>query len=140
MHYPRPVSSNAANAMRNSSLARALRGDEDVAVSAARSSPPIQKAYAAIQSRANEKHRQINEAIMSVLEQQLGIELPGLDFEHEPFPASDRELRADVWCQPGDRPLAVEFTHRSSRSATPAVAASYVLQKIEDHARDYGLI
>lgn len=139
-YYPSPVSSNAANAMRNSSLARALRGEEDAAVSAAKPSARIQAAYASIQNTTNEKHRHINESIMGVLEHQLGIELPGLDFEHEPFDASDRQLRADVWCEPNDRPLAIEFTHRRTGDATPAVIASYVLQKIEDYARDYGLI
>lgn len=138
--YPAPVSSNAANSMRNSALARALQGQDDVGAAAANPSDAIRNAYSAIQRVTNRKHRQINEAILQVVQAQLGIPLPGLDFEHEVFDASDLELRADAWCEPGDRPLALEFTHRRDGEATVAVMASYMLGKIQDYARDYGLI
>jgi hypothetical protein len=139
-HYPAPVSSNAANSMRGSSLARALQGGEDVGAAGTSPSVAIQKAYSDIQGRTNQKHKQINQAIVKVLVDQLNVVMPELDFEHEVFPGSALQLRADVWCEPGDRPLALEFTHRRQGDASSAVVASYLLNKIQDYARDFGLL
>jgi hypothetical protein len=139
-HYPAPVSSNAANSMRGSSLARALKGGEDVGAAGTSPSAAIQKAYSDIQDRTNQKHKQINEAIVRVLKDQLDIAMPKLDFEHEVFPNSALELRADVWWEPGDRPVALEFTHRRHSDASSAVVSSYLLTKIQDYARDFGLL
>ncbi|MBN1884390.1 MAG: hypothetical protein JW876_02555 [Candidatus Krumholzibacteriota bacterium] len=139
-HYPKPVSSNAANSMRNSAIARALMGQDDVGVAAANPSAAIQNAYNALQKLTNRKHCQINKSIVHILKDQLNISMPDLDYEHKPFPGSAMELRADVWCVPGDRPLALEFTHRRNNDATVAVIASYMLKKIQDYARDYNLI
>jgi hypothetical protein len=67
--------------------------------------------------------------------------MPELSFEHEPFRGSDRELRSDVWFVPdGGRPTGLEFTHRRNGDASAAVLSSYMLSKIQDYARDYGLL
>lgn len=139
-HYPAPVSSNAGNSLRNSALSRALRDEEDVGVAAPNPSVAVRDAYSAIQGLTNRKHRQINESIVAVLRDQVHIAVPSLDFEHEPFPRSDLELRADVWFEPNGRARALEFTHRRDGDATSAVIASYVLGKIQDYARDFGLL
>lgn len=139
-HYNAKVSTNAANALANSALARALRGDEDVGLAKSNPSEPIKNAYREIQDNTNAKHRPINESIVKVINQ-LNIQTPGLEFEYRPFgDDKTKELRVDVWCKRGDRPEALEFTHRADGEASTAVIASYVLGKIQDYARDYGLL
>ena len=138
-HYKKPISMNAANAMRNSSLARALRNEEDVSAGVANPSDATRKAYTAVQKLTNAKHKQINEAICRVLTQDLELRLPDLQFEHKPFSDRGRELRVDAWSSSDQRPIAIEFTHRRDRDASVAVIASYVLNKVKDYARDYGL-
>jgi hypothetical protein len=140
-HYSNPHRINAANTMRNSSLAKALRGEEDGGVAQSNTSQPIQDAFTEIQKLTNRKHKQINESIVDVLRSQLTISMPELSFEHEPFRGSDRELRSDVWFVPdGGRPTGLEFTHRRNGDASAAVLSSYMLSKIQDYARDYGLL
>ena len=139
-HYASPVRANAANAMRNSALARSLRGEDDVGLAASNPSEQIRKAYSGIQKRTNAKHRQINESIINVLTNQLEIDLPNLSLEFEPLLDSGKGLRADAWSAGDDRPLALEFTHRKDGDAALAVIASYVLTKVQDYARDYGLL
>jgi len=70
--------------------------------------------------------------------EQLGVEMPRLDFEHCPF--GNKDLRADAWFEKGERPEAIEFTHQRPSEAGEASIASYVLTKIQDYARDYQLI
>jgi len=139
-HYNAKVPANAKNAMRNSALARAFRDDDDVGLAKSNPSEPIKKAYRAIQAQTNAKHRQINESIVTVLGA-LGVSTPNLTFEYRPFGEDkNRELRCDTWFDGADRPEALEFTHRADGDATTAVIASYVLSKVQDYARDYGLI
>jgi hypothetical protein len=137
-HYPRPVSTNAANALRNSALVRALSGLPDVGPSASTSSERIRNAYNELQPHTQSKHRQFNEAILSVLTGPLGLALAGLRFEHHPL--DDHELRIDVFVPREERPDALEFTYRRENNASPAVIASYLLSKTQDYARDYGLL
>jgi len=138
-HYNAKVRANAKNAMRNSALARALRNEDDVGIAKSNPSEPIRKAYREVQNLTNPKHRQINESIVKVLAD-LGVAMPQLEFEHRPFGEDKmRELRCDSWFIAQDRPEALEFTHRADGDATTAVVASYVLSKIQDYARDYGL-
>jgi hypothetical protein len=139
-HYAQPVRANAANAMRNSALARALRGEDDVGFAISNPSEEIRKAYTAIQKRTNAKHRQINESIVAVIAEQLGIQLPNLAFESKPLATAGKGLQADVWSAGEERPIALEFTHRRDGDAALAVIASYVLTKVQDYARDYGLL
>ena len=139
-HYNAQVRANAKNAMRNSALARALQKQDDVGLARSNPSQPIQAAYKAVQRLTNPKHKAINSAITAVLAD-LGIQMPGLEFEYRPFGDDpDRELRCDVWFEPPDRPVALEFTHRADGDAGTAVIASYVLGKVQDYARDYGLL
>jgi hypothetical protein len=135
-HYPNPVKSNAANTLRNSSLVRALQGLEDVGLTTSNSSNAIQDAYISIQALTNRKHRQINEAIIKVITQQQGVNLGSITTEYQPI--SDKGLTVDVWIERGNRPEALEFTHQSK--ASEAVLSSYLLNKIQDYARDYNLI
>jgi 16S rRNA C1402 N4-methylase RsmH len=138
-HYNAKVRANAKNAMRNSALARALRNDDDVGIAKSNPSDPIRRAYREVQNLTNPKHRQINESIVKVLAD-LGVAMPQLAFEYRPFGEDKtRELRCDAWFVTQDRPEALEFTHRADGDATTAVVASYVLSKIQDYARDYGL-
>ncbi len=137
-HYPRPISTNAGNAIRNSSLARSLQGSVDVGGGGAGPSAQITNAYNAIQALSNSKHREINQAIVKVLVDQIGIALPELQFEYQPL--ADRGLRCDVWFKRAERPETIEFTHRLAGSASEAVISSYVLGKVQDYARDYGLL
>jgi hypothetical protein len=111
---------------------------EVVAPSRPAASKEIQAAYKALQSLTNRKHRAINEAIVRVLTGQLDLTLPGLTFEHCPF--SNRDLRIDAWYEPAERPVALEFTHQRPTEAGEASIASYVLNKVQDYARDYQLI
>ena len=136
--YPKPFKVNAANAMRTMSLYRALTNADDVAPTKTTISEQIQSAYDAIQKLTNRKHRQINEAIVQVLRDQLGITMPCLEFEYTPF--GKKDLRIDAWFQRGERPEALEFTHQRTSEAGEASIASYVLGKIQDYARDYSLI
>jgi flagellar hook-basal body complex protein FliE len=139
-HYNAKVSTNAANAMRNTPLARALRGEEDVGLAKSNPTLPVQNAFRAIQRMTNAKHTQINQAIVSVIEK-LPTPLPKLKFEHYPFSGdSSRGLHCDVWFERDDRPEALEFTHRADKDASVAVIASYVLTKVQDYARDYRLL
>jgi hypothetical protein len=138
--YAQPVRANAANSMRNSALARALRDEDDVGFATSNPSDEIRKAYTAIQKSTNAKHRQINESITKVLTDQLGIQLPNLAFESRPLATTGKGLQADVWSAGEDRPIALEFTHRRDGDAALAVIASYVLTKVQDYARDYGLL
>lgn len=139
-YYAQPVRANAANSMRNSAVARALRGVDDVGLATSNPSDEIRKAYTAIQKRTNAKHRQINEAIIKVLTDQLDIQLPGVACEFKPLVDVGKGLQADVWSAGADRPVALEFTHRKDGDAALAVIASYVLTKVQDYARDYGLL
>ncbi|WP_146210102.1 ATP-binding protein [Vitiosangium sp. GDMCC 1.1324] len=136
-HYPNPVKSNAVNSLENSALARCLRGLEDVGSASAAPSEQILKAYAAIQAVTGEKHPSINKAIVDVLIRS-GISLPGMQMEYSPLSAFGKELRVDTWFQRGERPETLEFSHYGEPSV--AVFSSYVLTKIQDYARDYGLI
>lgn len=135
-HYPNPVSSNAATLLKGSSLVRALTGQEDVASTTSNPSAQIKRAYQAIQNVTNLKHRQINESIMKVITNQLGINLGEVRAEYQPIP--DKGLTADIWIRRNDRPEAIEFTHQSR--ASEAVLSSYLLYKLQDYARDYGLL
>lgn len=139
-HYNAKVRANAKNSMRNSAVARALRNEDDVGLAKSNPSEPIKKAYREVQKLTNAKHRQINESIVGVLND-LDIPMPGLLFEYRPFGDDKRrELRSDSWFEAKDRPEALEFTHRADGDATTAVIASYVLTKIHDYARDFGLV
>jgi hypothetical protein len=137
-HYPRPVRSNAANSMRNSPLVRLLSGQREAGMSFQKASAQISRAYTAIQERTGEKHRQINQSIVSVLTDALEIRMEGLQFEHHPIAGG--ELRVDVWFQRGERPEAIEFTHRRDDDISAAALSSYMLTKIQDYARDFRLI
>jgi energy-coupling factor transporter ATP-binding protein EcfA2 len=134
-HYPNPVSSNAWNSMVNSSLARSLLGQEDVGRSTSQPSAAIQLAYKDLQALSKTKHRALNEAIMRVVAANVtGLPIP----QFESTPVAGKELRVDVWLDRSDRPETLEFTHRAD--VTEAVVSSYILTKIQDYARDYGLI
>lgn len=139
-YYNAQVRANAKNAMRNSALARAFRDEDDVGIAKSNPSEPIRKAYRAVQALTNAKHREINQSIVKVLGD-LGVKMPGLVIEYRPF-GNDltRELRCDAWFEGDERPEALEFTHRTDGDATVAVIASYVLSKVQDYARDYGLL
>lgn len=137
-HYPSPVSSNAWNSILNSSLVRSLNTQEDVGKGVSQASDAIQKAYLALQAQSKTKHRLLNEAIVTVLKANITTLPAGIEFEFRPLSDNDKELRVDVWCPYPDRPATLEFTHRSN--ATEAVVSTYVLTKIQDYARDYGLI
>ena len=138
-YYNAKVPANAKNSMRNSALARALRGEDDVGLAKSNPSSPIQQAYREVQALTNLKHRQINESLVKVLSD-LGIRMPSLIFEHRPFGSDKtRELRCDTWFVPETRPEALEFTHRASGMRLLPVIASYVLSKVQDYTRDYGL-
>ncbi len=139
-HYAQPVRANAANSLRNSALARALRGEEDVGLATSNPSKDIRAAYSAIQRLTNAKHRSINESIVRVLTQQLAIDLVGLELEWQPLRASGKGLQVDAWSSGTGRPIAIEFTHRRDGDAVLGVIASYVLGKVQDYARDYGLL
>ncbi|MCB9879014.1 MAG: hypothetical protein H6835_15575 [Planctomycetes bacterium] len=139
-HYNAKVATNAANSIRNSSLARALRGEDDVGLAKSNPTDPIRKAYRDIQKLTNPKHRAINESIVKAV-QKCEVDLGKPDYEHLAFPGdSDRELRCDVWIERGDRPESLEFTHRADGDASVAVISSYVLGKIHDYARDFNLV
>lgn len=138
-HYPSPVRRNAANALRNSALARHLRGETDSGVGTSAPGPAVQAAYAAIQRLSATNHGAINKAIVNVMSNDLEIPLGQVSFEHRPF-SDGRDLRIDVWFKRGERPETLEFTHRDEQHASPSTMASYILQKLEDYARDYQLI
>ena len=135
-HYPSPVKSNAGNSLKNSSLVRALQEIEDVGITTSNPTPAIQKAYSAIQSLTNKKHKQINESIIKVITQQLNINLGPVEMEYQPLTGCG--LTADVWFQRSNRPESIEFTHQGK--ASEAVISTYLLNKIQDYARDYNLI
>ena len=137
-HYPNPVSSNAANTMKNSSLLRALQGQPDVSPGVATLTEAIRKAYDQIQEFTQKRHDSLNRAIVQVIANLVNKPLSEFSFEFHPF--DDRELRIDVLFQRGDRPETLEFTYRRDNDASAAVIASYVLTKVQDYARDYGLI
>jgi len=138
-HYPNPIRANAANALRGSSLVRALKGEADA--SAGYNVQPTDKianAYDSIQALTRTRHRAINQAVVQVLAKELGLNLPNVKYESNPL--ADRDLRPDVMFQRQERPETLEFTHRSIDDASVAAISSYVLAKIQDYARDYNLI
>jgi len=137
-HYPSPIRANAANALRGSALVRALSGQPDAAAGYNQPTEKITKAYEAVQTFTRTKHRTINEAMVRVLTDELNIDLPELAFEQNPV--LDHDLRVDVIFRRGERPETLEFTHRRSDDASAAAISSYVLTKVQDYARDYGLI
>ena len=137
-HYPNPVKTNAANTISKSSLVRSLTDQEDVGPAGGTASVEVAKAYLAIQRLSRESHREINQAIVAVLSDQLQIDLPNLQFEYQPH--SHEALQVDCWYQRGDRPDTLEFTHRQADELTPAAISSYCLGKLRDYARDYGLL
>lgn len=136
--YPHPVSSNATNLIKASSLVRALMGTSDVGKSATTSSAQVVDAYRAIQALSKTKHKEINKAILRVIVDKAGHDLPDLEFEKQPL--TGKGLTADVWFKRGDRPETIEFTHREEKMATEAVLSTYLLGKVRDYARDYGLL
>lgn len=137
-HYPNPVKSNAANTMSKSSLVRSITDQEDVGPAGSVVSEQVSQAYAAVQRLSMERHKKVNEAIVSVLTDQLDIVLPDLKFEYQPH--EHEALQVDCWFQRGERPETLEFTHRQAEQLTPASISSYALGKLMDYARDYGLI
>lgn len=137
-HYQANVKTNAANSMRNSALARAVRGEDDVGLATSNPGEAVRAAYRFVQSQTNEKHRQINESIIKVLTDQLDMDLGAPRFEHRPI--AEQGLTADVWIERGERPEALEFTHRRDGDAGVGTISSYLLSKVQDYARDYGLI
>lgn len=137
-HYPSPVKSNAANTMKSSSLLRSLTELEDVGPAGGTASAEVAQAYAAVQALSKGAHKAINQAIISVLTDQLGIDLPKLKFEFQPH--QHEALQVDTWFVRGERPETLEFTHRQAEELTPAGVSSYVLGKLRDYARDYGLL
>lgn len=137
-HYPSPVKTNAANTISKSSLVRSLTNQEDVGPAGGNVSEEVSKAYLAVQKLSKESHRKINEAIVTVLTEQLSIDLPDLKFEFQPH--AHEALQVDCWFQRDDRPDTLEFTHRQADELTPAKISSYALGKLRDYARDYGLL
>ncbi len=137
-HYPNPVKSNSANTMKSSSLVRSLTDLEDVGPTGSAPSSEVAKAYAAIQALSKSAHKAINQAIVAVLTDQLSINLPELKFEYQPH--EHEALQTDCWFKRGDRPETLEFTHRLADELTPAGISSYVLSKVRDYSRDYGLL
>lgn len=138
-HHSKWVLQNADNTLASSSLLRALRAEEDAgfAPNKAGASKQTLAAYLAVQRRAKDRHGAINAAIVTVV-QRLMPELSSTQLEYCPLQNEGKELRADVWFQRGERPEALEFTHYDQ--ASEATISTYVLQKIQDYARDYGLI
>jgi energy-coupling factor transporter ATP-binding protein EcfA2 len=140
-HYDKPVQSNAANSLRNSALARSLRGEEDVGHATSNPSKKIRDAFLAIQRKTNPLHKDINSAIVSVLTDTLAIQLSNLEYEYKPLSDTGMGLQVDAWSEAeSERPIALEFTHRRDGDASIAVLSSYILNKVQDYARDYGLI
>lgn len=139
-HYQASIRANAANSMRNSALARALRSEDDVGLAASNPSEAVRAAYRAIQALTNEKHQQINAAILQVLNDQLQLGLGQPIYEYRPLRDSGMDLRCDVWVSRGERPEAIEFTHRRDGDAGLGTISSYLLSKVQDYARDYSLI
>lgn len=137
-HYPNPIRANAANALRGTSLVRALQRLPDTGVGYNQPTERIVKAYDAVQAFTKTKHAAINRSIVDVLTKELKIDLPELKYEYQPIPGN--ELRVDVMFNREERPETIEFTHRRSDDASSAVISSYVLTKVQDYARDYGLI
>jgi hypothetical protein len=138
VHYPSPVKTNAANTIRTSSVMRSLTDQEDVGPAGSIASQEVSAAYLAVQHLSKEAHGTINRAIVSVLTDQLQFELPNLKFEHQPH--KDQGLQVDCWFERRDRPETLEFTHRKVDELSPASISSYVLGKVRDYARDYGLL
>lgn len=138
-HYPTAIKQNAVNGLAGSSLVRGLRGEEDVGFVANKEPPTdkIQEAYLAVQAHTKDKHNAINAAVMKVVSG-LVPEFPNYEVEFHPLAERGKELRVDIWLKRGERPEAIEFTHHEN--ASEATISSYVLAKIEDYARDYGLI
>jgi hypothetical protein len=137
-HYPSPVKTNAANTIRTSSLMRSLTDQEDVGPAGGAASKEVSNAYLAVQELSKEAHGTINRAIVAVLTDQLQVELPKLQFEFQPH--AHEALQVDCWFERRDRPETLEFTHRKVDELSPASISSYVLGKIRDYARDYGLL
>lgn len=137
-HYPNPVKSNAANTFKKSSLYRSLMEQEDISASTGAASEEVNNAYLALQKLSKEKHKIINQAIVNVVTNQIGIALPELEFEYQPH--KDEGLQADCWFKRSDRPETLEFTHRQADEYSPSQIASYCLSKIMDYARDYRLL
>lgn len=137
-HYPNPVPMNAGNALKSSGLYRALVKKEDVSGSASSGSAQILKSYGLIQEQSKKKHKSINSAILHVLGGLEGVALSNLKVEHRPV--SGQGLQVDCWFEGADRPQSIEFTHRTTGQDSAAVISSYVLEKLQDYARDYALI
>ena len=137
-HYSNPVKTNAANALKKSSLVRSLTDQEDVGPTGATARDEVSQTYIEIQKLSKETHKLINTSIVNVLVDQLKIDFPGLRVEYQPH--SHEQLQADCWFQRGDRPETLEFTHRQAEELSPATISSYTLGKLMDYARDYGLL
>ena len=137
-HYPNPIRANAANALRGTALVRALQGLPDTSVGYNQPTEKIVDAYDAVQAFTKTRHAAINRALIDVLTKALKVDLPELKYEYNPVVGN--ELRVDVMFHREERPEAIEFTHRRINDASPAVISSYVLTKVQDYARDYGLI
>lgn len=136
--YPNPIKANIKNTLERSSLVRALNGEEDVGTSSPAISDKVKNAYEDLQKLSKTHHRKINETLLNALREEVGLSLPGLDFEVSPVP--EEGLRVDAWLKRGERPETLEFTHRKATELSAPAIASYVLSKMYDYARDYGLI
>ena len=135
-----PKKFNAWNLMKSSPLVRMLENREDVgAVASTQPRKEISDTFKALQDLSKKKHRAINESIIQTINSNANLVTKNAKFEYRPL-GEGKELRVDVWCEPetSQRPIAIEFTHRQKSSE--AMVATYVLTKIRDYARDYGLI
>jgi hypothetical protein len=132
-HYKSTVSASAANSMRNSTLARAIRAEDDVGIATSNPRPAVRSAYMAVQAQTNEKHRQINEAIVMVLTEQLDLDLGKPEYEHRPF--ADARRRSSPVNGQAARPQARK---RATRASSPRARLSCDVGKSHLHLAGQG--
>jgi hypothetical protein len=101
-----------------------------------KTSDPTLKGFAEIQKLSAKKHKEINQAICTVL-RQTNPDISEVTFEVN---AGNRNLFADAVVLVQNRKYTLEFHHLSEKHCNAAKMASYVMEKLQNYAIHYNII
>jgi hypothetical protein len=94
------------------------------------------ESYKKIQSCSKTKHKEINSAIIQLIEKANG----GLiNIRYESMEGTKGSLQVDVVAQLNNQPCFIEFHHKSEVETTENKLSIYILEKLKEYAINYGI-
>jgi energy-coupling factor transporter ATP-binding protein EcfA2 len=132
---------NAGRIMQSSELYRFIKGAAvDNREYGSNVKPETLQSYDRIQKQSETHHRDINSAMLSLVDKSLKTEgqdgaLSGLTFETGLRPG----LQTDATYDAPSGKIALEFHHKAASEATKNKVAIYIMEKLKEYAINFGL-